>query len=65
MDPSKVAVARSISLRRPQEQCREFSYNFAVLIWQQHLKKAVERLADPANLRISLGQLTFWCGFAD
>jgi len=65
LNPSKIAAANGVSLRRLQELFRESGYNIAALIWQQRLEKAAERLADPANLRMPLSELAFWCGFVD
>lgn len=65
LDPNRVAAAVGISLRHLQVLFREHGHSIAAWIWQQRLERAAQRLANPAFLRLPLGEIALQCGFSD
>ena len=56
LNPSRVAAAVGVSLRRLQELFRDDGGNLAAWIWQLRLEKAAQRLSDPAYLHLQVGE---------
>jgi AraC-like DNA-binding protein len=65
LNPSRVAAAVGVSLRRLQELFRDDGRNLAAWIWQLRLEKAAQRLSDPAYLHLQVGEVAYRCGFVD
>jgi AraC family transcriptional activator of tynA and feaB len=63
LDPSQLALAVGISLRRLQQLFQERNENIADWIWEQRLKVAASQLLDPGTLSLSIGALAYNCGF--
>ncbi|SFL32301.1 transcriptional regulator, AraC family [Methylobacterium pseudosasicola] len=65
LDPSHLAAAVGVSLRRLQELFHERGQHISDWIWQRRLEAAVERLSDPGCAHIPIGHLSYGCGFAN
>jgi AraC-like DNA-binding protein len=65
LDPSRLATAIGISLRRLQELFAERDLNIASYIWQCRLEVAAKLLEAPGSGHLSLGSVAESCGFAD
>ncbi|WP_298955334.1 AraC family transcriptional regulator [uncultured Methylobacterium sp.] len=65
MRPSDVAAAAGVSLRVLQILFRKEGCAINALIWQKRLEKAANLLADRNCYRMTLGELSFRCGFED
>lgn len=64
LDPSKLAAAVGVSLRRLQELFHERGQHISDYIWQRRLEAAAKRLIDPGRAPLSVGMLSYACGFA-
>ncbi len=64
LDPTRLAAAAGVSLRRLQDLVHERGQHVSDWIWSRRLQVAATRLADPGLLHMPLGILAFGCGFA-
>ncbi|OAS18843.1 helix-turn-helix domain-containing protein [Methylobacterium platani] len=65
LDPSTLAAAIGLSLRRLQELFAEHDRNISDYIWFRRLETAKKRLVDPGCAHLSIGAVAQGCGFAD
>lgn len=65
LDPPQLAIAMGVSLRRLQQLFQERERNISDWIWQRRLEVAAVRLADPGSVHLSIGALSYGCGFID
>ncbi|MFK5595863.1 helix-turn-helix domain-containing protein [Methylobacterium sp. HMF5984] len=63
LDPSQLAIAMGVSLRRLQQLFQEHGENIGSWIWQRRLELAASRLSDSGCIRPSLAALAYDCGF--
>lgn len=63
LDPPQLAIAMGVSLRRLQQLFQERDRNISDWIWQRRLEVAAVRLADPGTVHLSIGALSYGCGF--
>ena len=63
LDPSQLAIAMGVSLRRLQQLFQERDRNISDQIWQRRLETAALRLADLSQLHLPIGVLAYGCGF--
>ncbi|MDQ0543270.1 AraC-like DNA-binding protein [Methylobacterium brachiatum] len=63
LDPSQLAIAMGVSLRRLQQLFREQNRNISDWIWKRRLETAALRLADSSHLHLPIGVLAYGCGF--
>lgn len=63
LDPPRLAAAMGISLRRLQELFHERGRHVSDWIWTRRLEVAAQRLADPGQVHVSIGALSYGCGF--
>jgi len=65
LDPTKIAAQGGVSLRRLQNLFQKSGDSIAASIWRQRLEMAEKQISDPVNIRLSLSELAYRCGFAD
>ncbi|MFF8852915.1 MULTISPECIES: helix-turn-helix domain-containing protein [unclassified Methylobacterium] len=65
LNPSQLAAAVGVSLRRLQQLFQERGQYISDWIWHRRLAVAVAQLADPGCAHLSIGTLAYSCGFSD
>lgn len=63
LDPSEIAGAAGVSLRRLQELFHEQGQHILGWLWKRRLELAATRLADPTCDHLSIQNVAFSCGF--
>ncbi|WP_342111295.1 helix-turn-helix domain-containing protein [Methylobacterium sp. SI9] len=65
LDPPKLAAAVGVSLRRLQQLFHERNRHISDWIWERRLEIAAQRLADPGYAHMSIGAVSYGCGFSN
>ncbi|MET3413766.1 helix-turn-helix domain-containing protein [Methylobacterium sp. 1030] len=63
LDPSQLALAMGISLRRLQQLFQRHNQNISDWIWRRRIEAAASRLSDPASVFVQIGVLAYQHGF--
>jgi len=63
--PALAAAALGISVRYLQELFKDQDLGLSERIWRRRLELARQDLADPRQSALSIGQISFNCGFSD
>ncbi len=65
LDPPQLAAAVGVSLRHLHQLFHEHDQNISDWIWGRRLEEAARRLADAGYAHLSIGTVSYACGFTN